>query len=93
MNNTHEGNDKTKIQTYITKELKKDSEKVLESMGLSINDAIKILLNRIVATDSLLLNLTLPEVEKDRISIAKSARNLPVSQIKIKEELTEWLKV
>ena len=93
MNDTHEGNDKTKIQTYITKELKKDSEKVLESMGLSINDAIKILLNRIVATNSLPLNLTMTEVEKDRISIAKSARNLPVSQIKTKEKLNEWLKV
>lgn len=86
------GTNRTRIQTYIDPVLKENSEEVLSSMGLTINSAIQIFLNRVVATESLPLNLELTKSEKDKYNLLREIRSLPTDKIETKDELQKWLK-
>lgn len=81
----------SRIQTYVNKDLKDNSEEILGAMGLSINEAITIFLNRVVATNSLPIELKLTDTEKNKLSIANSAKKIPTKKINTETELKKWL--
>jgi addiction module RelB/DinJ family antitoxin len=66
------------VSCKITTKLKKDTEKVLNRLGLGYSEAIKIYFNQIVLTNSIPFDLTIPnsyvEIKEKKITNKKTLK-------------------
>lgn len=91
MEKQHETPKKTRIQIQVDQSLKENAEEVLNSLGMTPTAAVTMLFKRIVATDSYPVDLTLTDREKAGNELLKTVNDLPVRDIKSKDEAMKWL--
>ena len=85
-----ENTEKKKIQVLVDSGVARDTEKVLNKLGIHPTTAINALYNRIAATGSLPFNLELTEDEKIDLHLKEAISKLPVKNVSTRQELEDF---
>ncbi|MCQ2749091.1 MAG: type II toxin-antitoxin system RelB/DinJ family antitoxin [Clostridia bacterium] len=59
------------IQTRISKEVKEEAEEVLDALGLTISDAVRIFLKQVCLRSCIPFDIKVPEVNENTIIAVK----------------------
>lgn len=82
---------KKRVQVHVDQELAKETELILDELGLTPTTVITMLYKRIAANGSLPFDVALTENEKATLHFLKSIESTPVKTFKDADEVQAWL--
>ncbi|HLM38585.1 MAG TPA: type II toxin-antitoxin system RelB/DinJ family antitoxin [Microvirga sp.] len=81
------------IHVRVDDDIREEASSVLESLGLSVSDAVRVFLHRVVATQSFPLELKVPnETTRSAIAEAREIRKARRARFATPDELFDDLK-
>ena len=81
------------IHVRVDDDIRQEASSVLESLGLSVSDAVRVFLHRVVATQSFPLELKVPnETTRSAIAEAREIRKARRARFATPDELFDDLK-
>jgi DNA-damage-inducible protein J len=81
------------IHVRVDDDIREEASSVLESLGLSVSDAVRVFLHRVVATQSFPLELKVPnETTRSAIAEAREIRKARRARFATSDELFDDLK-
>ncbi|GAA0353212.1 hypothetical protein GCM10008932_02800 [Alkalibacterium iburiense] len=82
---------KKKIQVNIERDLAKEVDEVLDSLGMNPTVLITALYKRVAAKGEIPFDLSLTEKEKSIIELQKAVELIPTEEFNTSEEFLKWL--
>lgn len=79
------------IQASVDEYIKERAEKILEKQGMDIQQAVELLLKKIVATKSLPQSLYLSQDDKETLLYAEIISKSDIDVLDNEEKILEWL--
>ena len=81
---------KKRIQVQVDEKLAKDTEFILDQLGLTPTTVITMMYKRIVANGGIPFDISLTDREKATLELMNTIENLPVTKLETAEEIEDW---
>ncbi|WP_232222903.1 type II toxin-antitoxin system RelB/DinJ family antitoxin [Jeotgalibaca sp. PTS2502] len=81
---------KKRIQVQVDEKLAKDTEVILDQLGLTPTTVITMMYKRIVANGGIPFDISLTDGEKATLELTNTIEGLPITKLETTEEIEDW---